>query len=368
MTELIIGTQRKLTGLLAIIMVMVALALVACTDSEDSTATSAPATATSAPATTISESSPTTTTAPPATATLPPTDTPTDTEVPAPTTPAPTTPAAATTVAPTSVPQVTSSDSPPKIVITSNGEFGDILTDSSGMTLYIFDRDTEGVSNCPGGCLGNWPPLLTEYGAVAIGDITGTIATIDRGDGIKQVTINGFPAYYWKGDVTEGETSGNGVENNWWVFNTDGTPQRPAKIALAEHSSLGSILTDGAGISLYLFDNDTAGMSSCSGGCLNSWPALLTEYGTAATNDVTGTLGTITRGDGSLQVTVNDMPVYYWVNDAVAGDAGGHSLGSVWWLLNAEGNAIRQMAEAAATPTPTPVPVGTAVTVVDDGY
>jgi predicted lipoprotein with Yx(FWY)xxD motif len=111
---------------------------------------------------------------------------------------------------------VTSSDSPPKIVITSNGEFGDILTDSSGMTLYIFDRDTEGVSNCPGGCLGNWPPLLTEYGAVAIGDITGTIATIDRGDGIKQVTINGFPAYYWKGDVTEGETSGNGAGNNWW--------------------------------------------------------------------------------------------------------------------------------------------------------
>ena len=109
------------------------------------------------------------------------------------------------------------------------------------------------------------------------------------------------------------------------------------KIGLAEHSSLGSMLTD---------------------------------YGTAALKDVTGTLGTITRGDGSTQVTVNDMPVYYWANDAAAGDAGGHSLGSVWWLLNTEGNAIRQMAEASPmqTPTPTPVPVGTTVPVVDDGY
>jgi len=86
---------------------------------------------------------------------------------------------------------------------------------------------------------------------------------------------------------------------------------------------------------------------------------------------VTADIATITRGDGSVQVTVNDMPIYYWANDAAAGDAGGggHSLGSVWWLLNAEGNAIRQLAQAEeATPTPTPMPVPTAAPVVDDGY
>jgi predicted lipoprotein with Yx(FWY)xxD motif len=259
---------------------------------------------------------------------------------------------------------------PAKISLTTSTDMGHILVGTSGLSLYIFDRDTDGVSNCSGGCLSNWPPLLAEYGAAAIGDITGTVSTIDRGDGVQQVTINSFPAYYWKGDVAEGDTTGNGVGSVWWVFNADGTPQRPAKVGLAEHSSLGSILTAGAGMSLYLFDNDTPGMSNCSGGCLESWPALLINHGTAALKDVTGTLGTITRGDGSVQVTVNDMPVYYWANDAAAGDAGGHSLGSVWWLLNAEGNAIRQMAEASQiqTPTPTTVPVATAVPVVGSGY
>jgi len=259
---------------------------------------------------------------------------------------------------------------PAKISLTTSTDMGDILVGTSGLSLYIFDRDTDGVSNCSGGCLSNWPPLLAEYGAAAIGDITGTVSTIDRGDGVQQVTINSFPAYYWKGDVAEGDTTDNGVGSVWWVFNADGTPQRPAKVGLAEHSSLGSILTAGAGMSLYLFDNDTPGMSNCSGGCLESWPALLINHGTAALKDVTGTLGTITRGDGSVQVTVNDMPVYYWANDAAAGDAGGHSLGSVWWLLNAEGNAIRQMAEASQiqTPTPTTVPVATAVPVVGSGY
>jgi predicted lipoprotein with Yx(FWY)xxD motif len=230
---------------------------------------------------------------------------------------------------------------PAKVGLAENDALGSILVDGAGLSLYIFDRDSEGVSNCSGGCLDNWPPLLSEYGTAALGDVTATLGTIARDDGSKQVTVNGFPAYYWVGDSVEGDTAGNGVGNVWWVFNPDGTPQRPAKVDLSENEVYGSILVDGAGMSLYLFDNDAAGVSNCSGGCLASWPPLLTEYGTAALGDVTATLGTITRDDGSVQVTVNEMPVYYWVNDASAGDAGGQALGGVWWVLDADGNAIR---------------------------
>ncbi|MBC8452975.1 MAG: hypothetical protein H8D69_00720 [Chloroflexi bacterium] len=230
---------------------------------------------------------------------------------------------------------------PAKVNVSADAEMGDILVAGNGLTLYIFDRDELEKSNCSGGCLDNWPPLLSEYGVVASDDVTATISTIGASDGSQQITVNGFPAYYWKGDVAEGDTLGNAVGNVWWVFNPDGTPQRPAKVGLGEHSDLGSILVDGAGLSLYLFDNDTAGVSNCSGGCLTNWPPLLTEYGTAALNDVTATLGSITRDDGTEQVTVNDMPVYYWLGDTATGEALGQAIGGVWWVLDPAGQAIR---------------------------
>lgn len=168
-----------------------------------------------------------------------------------------------------------------------------------------------------------------------------TVSTITLADGTQQVTVNGFPAYYWQGDSAEGDTNGHGVNNVWWVFNADGSPQRPAKVGTAEHSALGTILVDDGGLTLYLFDNDTAGVSNCSGGCLANWPPLLTDYSPVAIDDVTAAVGTITRDDGTMQVTVDEMPVYYWVNDAVPGDAGGQSLGGVWWVLDVAGSAIR---------------------------
>jgi predicted lipoprotein with Yx(FWY)xxD motif len=238
---------------------------------------------------------------------------------------------------------------PAKVGLAENEALGSILVDGTGLSLYIFDRDVEGVSNCSGGCLDKWPPLLAEYGTAALGDVTATLDTITRDDGAVQVTVNGFPAYYWAGDSAGGDTAGNGVGNVWWVFNPDGSPQRPAKVGLAENEAHGSILVDGAGLSLYLFDNDAAGVSNCSGGCLAKWPPLLAEYGTAALGDVTASLGTITRDDGAVQVTVNEMPVYYWASDASEGDTGGQAVGEVWWLLDAAGDAIRnKLPEASA--------------------
>ena len=79
--------------------------------------------------------------------------------------------------------------------MTSSGGSGEILTDSNGMTLYIFDRDTEGVSNCSGGCLNAWPPLIVDEAPTAATGVTADIGTITLADGTMQVTVNGFPAY-----------------------------------------------------------------------------------------------------------------------------------------------------------------------------
>jgi len=88
---------------------------------------------------------------------------------------------------------------------------------------------------------------------VALDGVDAVVGTITRDDGTVQVTVNDFPAYYYRDDAANGDTLGNGRGSVWWVFNADGSPQRPAKVGLAENAGLGNILTDGAGRSLCIF-------------------------------------------------------------------------------------------------------------------
>jgi predicted lipoprotein with Yx(FWY)xxD motif len=91
----------------------------------------------------------------------------------------------------------------------------------------------------------------------------------------------------------------------------------------------GTILVDGAtGLTLYIFTKDVkdSGKSVCMGECLVTWPALTVGAGETPTggDGVTGTLGTITReDDGTLQVTYNGLPLYFFKNDAEPGDLNG---------------------------------------------
>jgi predicted lipoprotein with Yx(FWY)xxD motif len=93
--------------------------------------------------------------------------------------------------------------------------------------------------------------------------------------------------------------------------------------------SLGTVLVAGSnGMTVYNFDNDVkdSGKSNCTGGCLETWPALTVDEGETPTggDGVTGELGTITRtDDGTTQVTYNGLPLYFFGNDQAPGDANG---------------------------------------------
>jgi predicted lipoprotein with Yx(FWY)xxD motif len=81
-------------------------------------------------------------------------------------------------------------------------------------------------------------------------------------------------------------------------------------------------------MTLYIFTQDVkdSGESACTGGCLETWPALAVEVGATPTggSGVTGDLGTITRADdGTLQVTYNGLPLYFFKNDQAPGDLNG---------------------------------------------
>lgn len=122
--------------------------------------------------------------------------------------------------------------------------------------------------------------------------------------------------------------------------------EQPSASAAADlsvaSSSLGDIVVDGKGMTLYVFDKDTAGSgsSSCSGQCLVNWPPLHATSGTPTVDGVTGEVGTITGTDGQPQVTLNGLPLYYFVGDAAPGDVNGQAVQNIWWVVSPAGEAI----------------------------
>ena len=86
-----------------------------------------------------------------------------------------------------------------------------VLTDANGMTLYTFDKDTAGVTNCYDKCAENWPPLFAAADAQPEGDFT----LVERTDGSKMWAYKGWPLYLWVKDTQPGDTTGDGVGEVW---------------------------------------------------------------------------------------------------------------------------------------------------------
>lgn len=103
----------------------------------------------------------------------------------------------------------TSSNAPEVVTLASSAA---ALTDSKGMTLYTFDKDDAGVSNCNGGCAKKWPPFAAKAGAKAP---AAGFTIITRADGTSQWAKDGAPLYYWIGDKKAGDTNGDGVGGVW---------------------------------------------------------------------------------------------------------------------------------------------------------
>lgn len=92
-------------------------------------------------------------------------------------------------------------------------EAGEILTDADGMTLYTFDNDAGGMSNCYDDCAVKWPPLAADEGAMAEGEFT----LVERNDGTMQWAYKGEPLYLWVNDQKPGDMTGDGVGGVWHV-------------------------------------------------------------------------------------------------------------------------------------------------------
>lgn len=126
---------------------------------------------------------------------------------------------------------------------------------------------------------------------------------------------------------------------------TDGGTETPTDAATGEvtvattSSELGDILVDGDGRTLYVFDQDTEGESTCYDDCASNWPPVAGEPEAGEGVD-TSLLGTTERRDGTLQVTYAGAPLYLFAGDAAAGDTNGQGVGDVWWVVAPDGQKI----------------------------
>jgi predicted lipoprotein with Yx(FWY)xxD motif len=88
-----------------------------------------------------------------------------------------------------------------------------MLTNEAGMTLYTFDKDAAGVSNCIDDCVANWPILDASAGGEADDDW----AIVERSDGAKQWAYYGKPLYTFVGDAAPGDITGDGKGGVWHI-------------------------------------------------------------------------------------------------------------------------------------------------------
>lgn len=103
-------------------------------------------------------------------------------------------------------------------------------------------------------------------------------------------------------------------------------------IQLAADAKFGTILTDSAGRTLYMFATDVAGVPTCSGGCETIWPIYYSSNASTDLNLVAAEVGVVTRADGRKQSTYKGYPLYYYKDDAAAGQVKGDGVAGIWFV------------------------------------
>ena len=225
------------------------------------------------------------------------------------------------------------------IQLANDTEFGPVLTDGDGFTLYFFAEDVEGNSLCNGNCAGAWPAFFTEEIEVGTDLDKADFATIEREDGSKQTTFKGWPLYYFAQDENAGEINGDGLGDVWFV----GKPDYSLMIgeqSIEEQNQIHMVSQEGN--SLYFFLQDEENKSNCNDGCLANWPAFFDDSLILPSIMNESDFTIFDRDNGEKQLAYKGMPIYFFANDNQRGDINGHQAGDVWFLF-AEDTLIEEL-------------------------
>ncbi|MFC0108083.1 hypothetical protein [Kibdelosporangium aridum] len=237
---------------------------------------------------------------------------------------------------------------------TESATLGTILTDAEGKTLYRFDKDTPKPpkSNCVDACAKAWPPVVFSDNMTLEGVDKAMVGSIDRPDGTKQLTVGNWPMYYYEKDAKAGDTTGEAVGGTWWVSAVNGARAKDVGKAAAPGTTVlkamdvkpfGKVLADAKGFTLYRFEKDGVNpkTSTCNGECAKLWPPVKAEDNIVAEGIDKSLIGSVTRDDGTKQLTVGGWLVYNYAKDTAPCQSNGEGVGGTWFVSAPDGKKAK---------------------------
>src|SRR5689334_16576263 len=124
-------------------------------------------------------------------------------------------------------------------------------------------------------------------------------------------------------------------------------------IVTSASTSVGKVVVDGKGRSLYSFSKDIGPKSMCAGACATFWPPYTATTKPAGIGGVSaGSITLVMRADGTKQVALNGHPLYYFKGDQAAGQLNGQGLdnfGAKWWLVGPSGSKVTAAATSSSS-------------------
>jgi len=129
----------------------------------------------------------------------------------------------------------------------------------------------------------------------------------------------------------------------------------PGHVHHLQHArSLGDVLVDNTGRTLYGFTKDEAGTPTCADKCATAWPPLLVDNDTVPAGLDPKVFSVVARPDGKKQLKAGKWPLYRFSGDEKAGDVEGQSSGGVWFVVAPDGKLVKNAAGGSPTPAPAP--------------
>lgn len=184
--------------------------------------------------------------------------------------------------------------------------------------------------------------------------MTGRVGVIVRSPGVRQLAMDGRPLYRFSGDRKPGNIRGNGVGNLWWAMTPTGLsatrfPSSPSTYRPASGTTLtvvdtavGPVVADDRHQVVYVYGDDTATKSACTGNwCLVDWPPLQADGPPSVSSGITAPVTTISGAPSVPQLALGGHPLYTFAGDLHPGDIRGEGLGGDWFLLAPSGMVVR---------------------------